>query len=106
MSRPPKPPRLSKSPIGTFESRSTEAVDPGKTLGKEPDEQRCRQSDHIQVVALDGADESRAAPLDRVPARPSLPLAGRDIRAQLSRRQLAKRHPGRLVFDVFPARSG
>src|SRR6266536_2152575 len=103
ISRPPKPPRLSKRPMRSFESSSTEPVDPGKTLREEPDEQDGRQSDHIEVVAFDSPDQSSASPLDRVPAGASFPLAGRDVRPELARSQIADRHLGRLVLDVFPA---
>ena len=57
-------------------ARSAEAVDAGETLGEQPDEQRGREADDVQVVALDPLDERGAEALDRVGAGAALPLAG------------------------------
>ena len=48
---------------------------PGEALGEQADEQRRRQADDVEVVALDPLDEARAEALDRVRAGASLPLA-------------------------------
>src|SRR3954451_7479800 len=105
MSRPPKPPRLSKSPIkraSLVQWGSTEAVHAGEALREQPYEQRGRQAHDVQVVTLDATDERGAAALDRVAPRSPLPLAERDIGAELPRGQLSELHPSRLVLDVLP----
>src|SRR4051812_23018073 len=102
MSRPPKPPRLSKSPIkraSLVQGGSTEAVRTGEALREQPHEERGRQAHHVQVVTLDATDERGAAALDRIAAGAPLPLAERDIDAELPRGQFAELHPGRLVLD-------
>ena len=57
MSRPPKPPRLSKSPIGAFESRSTALNRSRKRPEKRSASRRTSSAagkpDDVQVVALD-----------------------------------------------------
>src|SRR5580765_3530078 len=105
MSRPPKPPRLSKSPIersSLVEGRSAEAVDAGEALREQPHEQRGRQAHDVEVVTLDATDERSTPALDRIAAGAPLPLPERDIGAELPRGQLSELHPGRLVLDVLP----
>src|SRR6266851_4294230 len=103
ISRPPKPPRLSKRPIRSFESRSTEAVYPGKALGEQSDEERSGKPDDVQVVTCDALDQPGPSALDRVAAGAPFPLAGPNVCAQLTWSELPERHLGRLVLDVFPA---
>src|SRR5206468_928152 len=96
MSRPPNPPRLSKRPMkrpSLRQRRLAEPVDPGEALGEEPDEERHRQADDVEVVAVDPAHEPGAPALDRIPARSFLPFACPDVDAELTRpvRQLGDR---------------
>ena len=83
---PPRRPRLGRA----RRPQLPEAVGAGEALREEPDEQCGRQADDVQVVALDPLDERRAAALDRVAARASLPLAVREVVRELARRQLAE----------------
>ena len=66
---------------------SAEAVGAREALREDADEQRGRQADDVQVVALDPLDERGAAALDRVAAGASLPLAERQVRGEVARRQ-------------------
>src|SRR2546423_4994643 len=102
MSRPPKPPRLSKRPMRSFESSSTEAVNPGKALGKQSHEQRAGQPDDVEIVALDRAHERSPAALDRICACASLPLARCDVGGEVARSQLAEGDTRSLVLDDLP----
>ena len=47
---------------------------------EERHEQRARQPDDVEVVALDALDEAAAEALDRVRPRAALPLAAREVR--------------------------
>src|SRR6478672_3553144 len=67
------------------------AIDTGKTLAKQVDEERRRQADDVQVVAVDPLDERRAEALDRIAARTLPPLFADDVEAELARRQRPKR---------------
>src|ERR671911_1852309 len=106
MSRPPKPLIERKMPIRavTLAALLAEAVGPGEALGEHADEQRGRKPDDVQVIALDPLDERAAPPLDRVGARPSLPLSVREMARELPRRQLPEGDVRRLVLDHLPAR--
>jgi hypothetical protein len=44
------------------------AVDAGKALREQADQERCRQPDEVQVVAFDPLDERGAQALDRIAA--------------------------------------
>ena len=78
---------------------------PAKRSASEPHEQRRRQADDVQVVALDPLDERRAATLDRIAAGASLPLPERDVGREVARRELAERDGRRLVLDELPSRA-
>src|SRR3954463_4845775 len=119
MSRPPKPLKLSRNPIGAGDltevplprlvraaphrSGSPESVHAGEALGEEPDEQGGGQADDVQVVALDPLDEGGAAALDGVAARAALPFEGRLVGRQVSRRERPERHRRVLGLDHLPA---
>ena len=69
--------RSSSSAASRCSPSSRSRTCPGNALGEEPREQRARQADHVEVVALDPLDEARAEALDRVGAGAPLPLARR-----------------------------
>src|SRR5688500_10706783 len=81
-----------------------EAVGAREALGEDPDEQRSRQTDDVQIITVDLLDERGAAALDRVAAGTSLPLAVRHVVRELPRRQLAEADAGRVVLEDLPAR--
>jgi hypothetical protein len=90
MSRPPKPPRLSKRPMRSSSLATQSRKYPAKRSASSRDEQRAGQPDDVEVVAVDAAHERGAAALDRVRARASLPLARLDVCREVARRQLAE----------------
>jgi hypothetical protein len=57
-----------------YKSSSAGPVDAGEAAGEQPNKERRREADDVQVVALDALDEGGARALDRVSAGPSLPL--------------------------------
>src|SRR5262245_54156207 len=84
MSRPPNPVMERNMLIGRpslacsgFSARLEQVA--GVAL-EQPEEQRARETDDVEVVAFDPLDEAAAEPLDRVRAGPPLPLAARDVR--------------------------
>src|SRR5207244_12699859 len=81
---------------------SAEAVRAREAFRQEADQQRDREADDVQVVALDRADERRTQALDRVGAGAALPLAARDVVAEITRRQRPEGHPGRRVLEHLP----
>src|SRR6202035_3277423 len=96
MSRPPKPPRLSKSPMGRSSldhNGSTEPVDPGESLREQSDQKRGGQPDDVQIIAFDAADERGAPALDRIAPGAPLPLPDGDVRTELARGQFSESHP-------------
>src|SRR6476660_10160937 len=109
MSRPPKPVRWSKSPTGKpslasslRRVRSADPVRACEAMGEQPDQEGCREADHVQVVALDALDQSGAEPLDRVRAGTVLPLAARHVCADVARVQRTERDRRDLVVELFP----
>src|SRR5688572_7075069 len=88
----------------TWSTPSAEAVRAREALREEADEQRRRQADDVQVVALDLLDEGGAAALDRIPAGASLPLAVRQVVGELTRRELPEGDARGVVLDDLPAR--
>src|SRR5437773_12420 len=82
----------SADPVGTGEARREQAH-----------QQRRREADDVQVVALDSLDERGAATLDRVRARAVSPLAGAEIGADVARAERAERHPRDGVLDDLDA---
>jgi len=67
-------------------------------------EQRRRQADDVEVVALDPLDESRAPALDRVAACAALPLGARHVPGDVARRQLAEGDERHLAVHLLPRR--
>src|SRR5919204_2171475 len=130
MSRPPKPVSESKRPMAPAESiptasaegqarghsqtpsrrggahcplsRLAEAVGPREALRQEADEQGSRQSDDVQVIAVDALDQRRAEPLDRVAARARVPLSASDVVSDVARRHLTERHARDLTATLLP----
>ena len=68
MSRPPNRSGSPKMPIerpsvvAGSQPRLAEAVDAGKALGEQADEQGGGQADHVEVVAFDAIDEAAPSP--------------------------------------------
>src|SRR5438876_12149964 len=94
MSRPPKPVRWSKRPIGGHPSvsqelrrlyASAEAVHAREALGEQAHQERAGKPDHVQVVAFDALDERGADALDRVRAGSALPLPCPYVRRDIAR---------------------
>src|SRR5262252_4743976 len=81
-----------------------EPVDTWESRREKTDEERPRQSDDVQEVALDPLDETRPETLDRVTARAPLPLPRCDVVTELARRELAERHERRLGVELLPGR--
>src|SRR5262249_61401649 len=77
-------------------------VQPGEPFGEQPDEQRGRESDDVQVVAVDPFDQTGAETLDRVGTRASLPLAGGDVRSDVAGGQRPEGDTGRLGVQFLP----
>ena len=70
---------------------SAEAVDAGETLGQQAHEQRGREADDVEVVALDPLDEAAPTALDRVAAGAALPLAVAEVVREVARVERAER---------------
>src|SRR5579862_2373656 len=89
----------------TFEpSLLAEAVRAGEAGCEQPDEQRHRQADDVEVVALDPLDERRATALDCIAAGSALPLPARDVPRDVARCQLAERDERGLAVHLLPRR--
>ena len=66
---------------------------------EEREEERAREPDDVQIVALDPLDETSAEPLDRVPAGPALPLPALQVRRDELVGEPPERDGGDLVHD-------
>ena len=63
------------------------------------DEERAREPDDVEVVAVDPLDEAAAEALDRVRAGAALPLPARDVGGDRLCCQKPEGHIGQLVRD-------
>src|SRR5881296_810405 len=96
MSRPPKPVRVLKKAIAGTGSLSTGLQQLWREFFEESHEERGREPDDVQIVALDCHDEAPAESLDRVRTRASLPLAALQVGLERIGSEPAKRHVGRI----------
>jgi len=81
------------------------AVRSGEALREEADEAGGGEADDVEVVPFDPIDERRAEALNRVPARPTLTLPGRDVSRHVPRCQRTKADARHGVLDLLPPRS-
>src|SRR5947208_16853407 len=81
------------------------AVRSGEALREEADEAGGGEADDVEVVPFDPIDERRAEALNRVPARPTLPLPGRDVSRHVPRCPRTKADARHGVLDLPPTRN-
>src|SRR5207247_10537459 len=98
-----KAPHASQRRCFGLRRRSAQAVGAREALREQADEDRRREADDVEVVALDPLHEGGATALDGLAAGAALPLAARDVRGQVARRQRPERDPRLVVCDRLPA---
>src|SRR5262249_14905279 len=85
--------------------RLAEAVHAPDTLWQQRDEQRLRQTDHVQVVPVDLLDQRRPEALDRVGAGAALPLPAGHVVGEVARVERSEGDARHLLVHLLPGRS-